>query len=86
MNTARILSTSALVAALGLTLVGCNQNAEEAKKVITVDKERSVNTEVCNTSAWIRDRAPAGLCETPPAVDDNMNLRRLHQELERSGR
>lgn len=86
MNTARTISTSALIAALALTLVGCNQTSEEAKKVTTVDKEPSVNTEVCNTAAWIRDQAPAGLCETTPAVDDNMSLRRLHEERERSGR
>lgn len=86
MNTTRILGTSALVAALGLASVGCNQTAEDARKVGSVEKERSVNTEVCNTSAWIREHAPLGLCESTPVVDDNMSLRRLHEERERSGR
>ena len=86
MNTARTISTSALVAALALTLVGCNQTPEESRNVTNVEKERSLKTEVCNTAAWIRDQAPVGLCETTPAVDDNMNLRRLHEELERSER
>ncbi len=85
MITARTIGTSALVAALTLTLVGCNRPSEDAKTV-TVEKERFANTEVCNTAAWIRERAPEGVCENTPVVDDNMNLRRLHEELERSGR
>ena len=86
MNTAHMLGTSALVAALTLTLVGCNQASEEAKTVTTVEKERFANTQVCNTAAWIRERAPAGVCDEAPDVDDNMSLRRLHEERERSGR
>lgn len=86
MDIARTFGTSAVVAALMLTLVGCNQAAEEAKTVTTVEEERFANTEVCNTPAWIRERAPAGLCNTNPVVDDNMSLRRLHVELERSDR
>ena len=40
MNTARTISTSALIAALALTLVGCNQASEDARKATTVEKER----------------------------------------------
>jgi len=79
MNTARTLGTTAAVIALALALVGCNPVSEE-RKVSTVEKERSLNTEVCNTAAWIRENAPAGLCESTPAVDDEMSLRRLHEE------
>jgi hypothetical protein len=86
MNTARTISTSALVAALALTLVGCNQSSEDARKATTVETERSLNTEICNAAAWIRERAPAGLCSGTSVVDDNMSLRRLHEELERSER
>ena len=86
MNTAHTLGTSAVIAALTLTMVGCNQAAEEAETVTTVEKPRFANTEVCNAAAWIRDRAPADVCESTPVVDDNMSLRRLHEELERSGR
>lgn len=86
MNTARTLGTSSVVAALTLTLVGCNQPAEQAKTVTTVEKERFANTQVCNAPSWIRDRAPAGVCASTPVVDDNMNLRRLHEEREHSGR
>jgi hypothetical protein len=85
MNTARTISTSALVAALALTLVGCNGTPEDSRNVTNVEKERSLNTEVCNAAAWIREQAPAGLCLSTP-VDDNMNLRRLHEKLERSER
>ncbi|WP_448004749.1 hypothetical protein [Agromyces bauzanensis] len=86
MNTTRTLGTSALVAALTLTLVGCNQASEDTTKVTTVEKERFASTEVCNAPAWIRERAPEGICETEPVVDDNMSLRRLHLEHERSAR
>ena len=86
MNTARTISTSALVAALTLTLVGCNQTSEDARKATTVEKERSLNTEGCKTSAWIREHAPEGRCESTPVVDDNLNLRRIHEKLERSER
>jgi hypothetical protein len=68
-----------------LTLVGCNQTAEDSKRITTVQDERFANTEVCNTAAWIRERAPEGVCESTPVVDDNMNLRRMHEELERNG-
>ena len=44
MNTARTLGTSAVIAALTLTMVGCNQAAEEAKTVTTVEKPRFANT------------------------------------------
>ena len=86
MNTARTLGTSALLAALTLTLVGCNTASEDTRTVTTVEKERFANTEVCNAAAWIRERAPAGVCQSEPVVDDNMSLRRLHEERERSDR
>jgi hypothetical protein len=86
MNTARTVGTSVVVAALALSLVGCNQASGEAKTVTTVEKARFVNTQVCNTPAWIRDRAPAGACTSTPVVDDDMSLRRLHEEREHSGR
>jgi len=86
MNTARILGSSTLVAALALTLLGCSQTSAQVPKVATVEKARSFNSEVCNGPAWIRERAPLGLCESAPVVDDDMSLRRLHLELERSGR
>ena len=84
MNIAHALGASALVAALALALVGCNQTSKDAKSVITVDKEHVANTEVCNSSAWIRERASAGICGSTPVVNDYMNLRRLHEELEQS--
>ena len=86
MNTARTLGTTAVVAALTLTLVGCNQGTEQAKTVTTVEKERFANTQVCSAPAWIRDRAPTGICEGDAVVDDNMSLRRLHQERQRQTR
>ncbi len=86
MNTVRTLATSTVIAALALALVGCNQAAEEAKTVTTVEKARFANTQVCNAPSWIRDRAPAGVCASTPVVDDNMSLRRLHEEREHSGR
>ena len=86
MNTARTLGTSAVIAALTLTLVGCNQPAERAKSITTVEKAPFANTQVCSAPAWIRDRAPVGVCGSSPVVDDNMSLRRLHEERERSGR
>ena len=67
MNTARTLGTSAVIAALTLTMVGCNQAAEEAKTVTTVEKPRFANTEVCNAAAWIRDRAPAASARAHPS-------------------
>jgi hypothetical protein len=85
MNTARTVGTSAIVCALALALVGCNQTAANTRADTTLQKER-FNTEVCNAAPWIRERAPAGLCEAAPVVDDDMSLRRLHEELERSGR
>lgn len=83
MYTARTLGTSALVAALAMTLIGCNSTSEEAK-VSTVEKIRPLNTEVCNATSWIRERAPAGLCTSTPDVDDEMSLLRLHLERRQS--
>lgn len=80
MNTARTLGTSAAIIALALALVGCNPTSEAAGKVSTVEKTRLLNAEVCNTASWIRDHAPAGLCTSTLEVDDNMSLRRLHEE------
>jgi hypothetical protein len=80
MNTARTLGTSAAIIALALALVGCNPASEAADKVSTVEMTRPLNTEVCNTASWIRDHAPAGLCESTPVVDDEMSLRRLREE------
>jgi uncharacterized lipoprotein NlpE involved in copper resistance len=87
MNTAHVLGSSALVAALTLTLVGCNQASEGAERVTTVEKERVTTSEVDNTAAWIRERvSSAGAGDQAPDVDDDMALRRLHLELERIGR
>jgi hypothetical protein len=80
MNTTRRLGISALVAALALTLVGCTTTSEEAERVSSVEKARPLNTQVCNAPSWIREHAPAGLCESTREVDDNMSLRRLHEE------
>ena len=86
MNNARTLGTTAVISALALTLVGCNQTPEDAKPVTIVEKERFANTEVCNAAPWIRAQAPAGVCEQTPVADDSMSLRRLHEERERAGR
>ena len=87
MNIPRTVGTSALVAVLALTVAGCNRPAQGAAKVPTIEKERVSNSEICNSAAWIRERAPEGMCEHGPFVDDDMSLRRLHEErLERSGR
>jgi len=87
MNIAHILGGSALVAALALTLVGCNQSSEDAKTLTTVEKERVTSTQVDNTAAWIRERVSAAVTgDEAPGIDDNMSLRRLHLELESSRR
>ena len=80
MKTARGLGTSALVVALALTMVGCDTTSEEARKAGTVEQERPLNTQVCNTAPWIREHAPEGLCASTPEVDDYMSLRRLNEE------
>lgn len=87
MNTTRTVGASALVAVLALTLAGCERPAQGAAKLPAVEKERFSNTEVCNTAAWIRERAPAGMCDDESVMDDDLSLRRLHEErLGRSGR
>lgn len=86
MSIIRTIGTSALVAALALSVAGCNRTSDVTRTVTTVETSRFANTEICNTAAWIRDRAPAGVCSSESVVDDNMSLRRLHEELERSGR
>ncbi len=48
-------------------------------------EQRFANTEVCNAAPWIRERAPAGVCDDQPVVDDNMSLRRPHEERLRCG-
>lgn len=86
MDTTRTIGISALACALALGVAGCNQPSANTKADTTVQRERIANTEVCNAAAWIRERAPEGLCTHPPEVDDNMSLRRLHEERERADR
>jgi hypothetical protein len=84
MNTAHTVGVSAIVACVVLALAGCGQESEAADVDSTVQGPRFVNTEVCNAAAWIRERAPEGLCTSALDVDDDMSLRRLHLERERS--
>lgn len=86
MDTTRTIGISALVCALALGVVGCNQTSANTKADTTVQRERIANTEVCNAAPWIRERAPEGLCTRAPEVDDDMSLRRLHEERERADR
>lgn len=86
MDTTRTIGISALVCALALGVVGCNQTSANTKADTTVQRERIANTEVCNAAAWIRERAPEGLCTRAPEVDDDMSLRRLHEEREQADR
>lgn len=86
MDTTRTIGISALVCALALGVVGCNQTSANTKADTTVQRERIANTEVCNAAPWIRERAPEGLCTRAPEVDDDMSLRRLHEEREQADR
>ena len=86
MDTTRTIGISSLVCALALGVVGCNQTSASTRADTTVQRERIANTEVCNAASWIRERAPEGLCTRAPEVDDNMSLRRLHEERERADR
>lgn len=78
MNAVRTVGVSAVACALAVALAGCGQTSA-GKADATVPKER-FNTEVCNAAPWIRERAPAGLCESTAEVDDDMSLGRLHEE------
>jgi hypothetical protein len=78
MNTARTVSISAIACALAVALVGCNQTS--AGTADTAVLRERLNTEVCYAAPWIRERAPAGLCESTHEIDDSMSLRRLHEE------
>lgn len=68
MRTTRVLGASALVIALTLPLVGCDTS--RGANVSTVDETRPRNTEVCNAPSWIREHAPAGLCDSTPIDGD----------------
>jgi|GEM_PF-3147492 len=86
MNTTRLFASALVVAALTGLVAGCGLTAGDAETATTVDKVPIANTEVCRTAAWIRERAPEGVCEDAPELDDNMSLRRMHEELEHRAR
>ncbi|WP_395245462.1 hypothetical protein ACGGZK_06535 [Agromyces sp. MMS24-K17] len=83
MNTRSALLVVPLVLA-GVALSGCNLTGAAGKGTGSVGTVHApattTNTEVCHMPAWIRERAPEGVCTTAPDVQDDLNLGELHQE------
>ena len=80
MNDIRIIGASAVIAAAALGLAGCADTSSDGKTAGHVEQKQSVNTKICSMPGYIRERAPAGVCTPATAVDDDMSLRRLHEE------
>ena len=63
------------VLAVGV-LAGCGQTGDGASgdgQGSGSARVRIPSSEVCNSAAWIRERAPEGLCTTTETVDDYLS-------------